>query len=610
MQSQQEQDYTKRFDLGLWVRLLGYARPYYKYLRGIAVFMVISAAIDVIFPIMTRYAIDNFIAKETTDGLIGFSVLYALLVLIQSLAIWAFIRLSGKTEVGVCYTMRQMGFKKLQELSFSFYDNTSVGYLIARMTSDAQRLADTIGWTLVDLIWGGAYMVFTAAVMLYFNWRLALLVLLVVPPLALISLYFQKRILKSYREVRRINSQITGAFNEGIMGARTSKTLVREQRNYEEFSTLTTGMKNSSVRAATLSALYMPLVISLGSIVTAIALWQGGIMTIDNVLTVGTLVVFINYTVSFFEPVRQIAQIFAEMQSSQAAAERLVSLIETEPEIKDTAQVTQEFGDAFNPKRENWPKLYGDIVFENTSFKYKGGEEVLKSFNLHVKPGQNVALVGETGSGKSTIVNLICRFYEPTQGRILIDGVDYRERSQLWLQAHLGYVLQTPHLFSGTVRENIRYGRLEASDAEVEAAAHMVKADTFIRELENGYDTDVGEGGNRLSTGQKQLISFARAIIADPAIFVLDEATSSIDTESEQAIQQAISTLLRGRTSFVVAHRLSTIRQVDRILVIDKGEVIEEGTHAQLIKKRGHYYDLYTSQFREDAQASILHSAT
>ena len=281
-------------------------------------------------------------------------------------------------------------------------------------------------------------------------------------------------------------------------------------------------------------------------------------------------------------------------------------MIETEPEIADTPEVIEQFGDSFHPKKENWPELKGDIEFQDVTFRYTAGEKVLSHFNLKIKAGETIALVGETGSGKSTIVNLICRFYEPTEGRILIDGVDYKERSQLWLQSHLGYVLQQPHLFSGTIRENIRYGRLDATDAEVEEAARMVDAEDFILKFEKGYDTDVGEGGNRLSIGQKQLISFARALIANPAIFVLDEATSSVDTETEQKIQEAIKKTLAGRTSFIIAHRLSTIRHADRILVIQHGEITEQGSHAELIRQKGYYYNLYTNQLREERENALL----
>ena len=606
MQNYEEQDYTKEFDLKLWGRLLKYAKPYKWYLIGIAVSMLVCAAGDIIFPLLTREAIDTFVAQNTTVGLTAFIIKYMVVVLIQAACIFAFCFLSGRTERGMCTLIREKGFKRLQELPFSFYDKTPIGFIIARMTNDTQRLGDTIGWGLLDLMWSFGYILFGLIVMLRLNVKLSIATIIVIPLIALIANYFQKRILTSYREVRKSNSKITGAFNEGITGAKTTKTLVREDANTEEFKVMTSSLRAASIRAAVLSALFMPIVMSLGSIAAAYALWLGGFDVFSGAISVGTLTVFMSYSTQMFEPISNLARIFAELQSSQAAAERVMQLIETEPEIADTEAVIAQYGDNFHPHKENWPKLIGDIEFDNVSFQYSGGETVLKDFDLKVKAGQTVALVGETGSGKSTIVNLICRFYEPTQGKILIDGVDYKKRSQLWLESNLGYVLQQPHLFSGTIRENIRYGKLDATDEEVERVAQMVDAEEFILRFEKGYDTDVGEGGNRLSTGQKQLISFARALIADPAIFVLDEATSSVDTVTEQKIQQAIKTALDGRTSFIIAHRLSTIREADAILVIQDGEIIERGTHRELLKQRGHYYQLYVNQFREEREAELL----
>ena len=610
MQFQEELDYTKQFDLKLWKKLLAYAKPYHKNLIIIGIFMGICATIDVIFPRMTQYAIDHFIANQDTAGLPVFIIIYVALMLAQVVSVYIFLRNCGRVESGVCYLIRKLGFRKLQELPFSYYDTMPVGYLMTRMTSDTQRLADTIGWSLLDLGWGSVFLTMCGIQMFLLNWKLALVVLLVIPPLALISWKFQQKILASFRQVRKTNSQITGAFNEGIMGAKTTKTLVREDMNIQEFQELTSQMRKSSVRAASLSALYLPIVVSLGSIATAYALWQGGYNVFTGVMTLGTVQVFVNYTIQFFQPVRDIARIFAELQSAQAAAERVVTLLETQPDIVDSPEVVKKYGDNFHPKLENWPALKGDIEFQNVSFRYKEGEQVLKNFSLKVKAGQTIALVGETGSGKSTIVNLICRFYEPTAGSILIDGVDYRKRSQLWLQSHLGYVLQQPHLFSGTIRDNIRYGRMDATDEEIREAARLVNAEPFIIKLEKGYDTDVGEGGSRLSTGEKQLISFARAILANPAIFVLDEATSSVDTETEQLVQQAIQQVLMGRTSFIIAHRLSTVRSADRILVIQDGKVIEEGNHHQLIVKKGYYYQLYTNQFEDEQGLRILRDAS
>ena len=604
-----EQDYDKKVDFKIWKRLIKYAMKY----KGTVIFLVIVllmvAAIDVIYPLMSRFAIDNFIEKNTTQGLWLFAIVYILFVGIQGLGVFLFVKSAGKIEMSVSYDIRQDAFKKLQELPFSFYDTTAVGYLMARMVSDIARLSEMIAWSIVDLMWAFAYVAGVIAAMMVLDFSLALLVLVVIPPLAVVSVIFQKRILKFQRIVRKTNSRITGSFNEGIMGAMTSKTLVREDANTKEFKELTGEMRRASVKSAMLSALFMPIVMFLGSIGTGLALYRGGYEVIFMGASFGTLAAFISYTTNFFEPIQQIAGIFAELQSAQASAERVISLIDTPCDIVDSPEVIEKYGDSFHPKRENWEDIEGDVEFKNVSFAYKAGEKVLKDFSLKVKPGETIALVGETGAGKSTIVNLVCRFYEPTEGQIFIDGVDYKERSQLWLQDRLGYVLQSPHLFSGTIRDNICYGRRDATDEDIRAAARMVHAEDFILKQEKGYDTEVGEGGARLSTGEKQLVSFARVILKDPRIFVLDEATSSIDTETEQLIQNAITTVLKNRTSFIVAHRLSTIRNADRILVIRGGRITEAGTHNELLKLKGYYYDLYTTQFREEASGSILSDA-
>ena len=613
MQQLEERDYTQRFSLSLWKKILRYAKDYHRDLYRLALVMAVTAGCDVLFPMLTGYAIDHFLPREGypggTEGLPLFIGVYLALLIIQVIAIFRFLYLGGKAEVGTCYVIRRLAFRKLQELPFSYYDRMPVGYLLSRVTSDTQRLAETIGWSLLDLAWGAVMIVAASAAMFFYNAKLTLIVLLVVPPLAVISWWFQQKILHAYRAVRKTNSQITGAFNEGIMGAKTTKTLVREEKNMEEFTALTQDMKRHSVRAASLSALYLPIVVSLGSLATAYALWRGGQEVLIGGMTLGVLQVFVNYTVQFFEPIRNIAGVFAEMQSAQAAAERVLSLLETESDIVDTPEVEAQFGDNFHPKKENWPALRGDVEFRHVDFQYKEGERVLSDFNLSIRAGETIALVGPTGAGKSTVVNLVCRFYEPTGGQILIDGVDYRQRSQLWLQSNLGYVLQEPRLFSGTIRDNIRYGKLDATDEEIRRAAQMVNAEGFILRLDKGYDTDVGEGGSRLSTGEKQLISFARAILTDPRIFVLDEATSSVDTQTEQMIQQAIATALQGRTSFIIAHRLSTVRTADRILVIDGGTIQEMGTHQELLRKKGAYYKLYTNQFQEDQTMAILGNA-
>lgn len=607
----QEQEFDKKVDFKIWKRLIAYAlRNKLLVLRTILCLVVVSG-IDIFYPMLSRYAIDNIIFADRLDRLTVFAIVYCVLVFIQGTGTLLFIAGSGKLEMSIAYDIRQDGFKKLQELSFSYYDKTAAGYIMARMVSDVSRLSELIAWSIVDILWATGYVLGSIVLMMSMKWQLALIVIAVLPPLAVICVYFQKKILKHYREVRKQNSRITGAFNEGIMGAVTTKTLVREDKNFEEFKSETSGMRKSATRAAVLSAMFTPIVMCLGSVGTGLALYLGGSAVSGELLifggmTLGTLSTFISYSTGMFEPIQQLAGIFAEMQSAQASAERVISLIDTPCDITDTEKVIAKYGDSFEPRRENWEEIEGAVTFENVSFRYKEGEKVLDHFNLDVAAGETIALVGETGAGKSTIVNLVCRFYEPTEGRILIDGVDYRERSQLWLQDRLGYVLQQPHLFSTSIKENIRYGRRDATDEEVYAAARLVHAEEFILQQEKGYDTEVGEGGGRLSTGQKQLISFARVILANPKIFVLDEATSSVDTETEQLIQQAITKVLAGRTSFIVAHRLSTIRSADRILVIRDGRIVESGTHRELLKLRGYYYDLYTTQFKSDTLNDIL----
>lgn len=595
-----------KFSLQLWKTLLSYLKPFRSELIKIAICMVLLALIDTLIPLLTQIAIDNYIMKNNFDGIAGYIAMYMLAAGALSLTIYAFHVYGGRVDAGVIRMLRRHAFEHLQKLPFAYYDKTAVGWMIARLTSDVGKLGDMMAWGLVDLIWGAVLIVFITIAMLIINIKLALLTLLVVPLIAIVSFYFQDKILKTSRLVRKVNSKITGAFNEGITGAKATKSLVSEDSQFEGFSELTHLFERKSYRLAIYSGVYLPILLTLGSISMALLLNYGGVEVARGAVSFGTLVLFTHYAVQFFEPMRELARIYAELQTAQASAERIISLIETPLDLKDSPHVIAKYGDAFEPKRDNWETFNGKIQFKAVNFHYLPDEPVLTDFNLTVLPSQKVALVGETGSGKSTVVNLACRFYEPISGEVLLDDRDYRERSQLWLHEQIGYVLQTPHLFSGTIKDNIRYGKANATDDEIIAAAKLTNAHQFIIKLDAGYDTQVGEGGAMLSTGEKQLISFARAVIKNPKLFVLDEATSSIDTETEKLIQDAIDHVLKNRTSFIIAHRLSTIKSADIIIVMKKGCIVEQGDHVSLMQLKGYYYQLYTHQFINEAEVSTI----
>lgn len=600
---------NKSFQLSTWKRLLPFLKPYRWLMLLLILTNIIISVVDVLLPLFQRYAVDHFIEQRSLAGFQTFIAGYVVVIVLQVLSFVFYTLSAMKMEMHMGRDLKKACFVHLQTLSFSYYNVTPVGYILARVMSDTNKISAITAWDMVDILWALTYVLSAFISMAILDLRLALLVMIIVPIIAVLTTYFQKKILFWNRKVRAINSRLTGAYNEGIMGAKTSKTLVIEDKNTEEFSELTEEMRSASVRAAGLNALYIPLVMLASSAATAIVLVRGGDMVLEHGMLIGTLSAFTTYAVSIFEPIQQMARVLANIISVQPNIERVMGLLDQKPNIVDSPAVIEKYGDSFHPKKENWEEIRGDIEFDDVSFRYPDGEEeVLSHFSLKIPAGTTVAIVGETGAGKSTLVNLACRFFEPTSGRILIDGVDYRERSQLWLHSRLGYVLQNPHLFSGTVMENIRYGRLDATDEEVRAAAKAVSADTVVEHLENGYDSDVGEGGDKLSTGEKQLVSFARAVLADPAIFVLDEATSSIDTQTEQLIQNATLNLLKGRTSFLIAHRLSTIRQADLILVVKDGKIVEQGKHEELLKKGGYYHDLYSKQFQQEEMHSRLNA--
>ncbi len=582
--------------------------PFIRQFRGMILTMIalnlVGSLGDILLPLFQRYALNHFVGEGTLDTLGLYVVLYIALIVFMAVMTYFSSFLSMKVEMGTNQTLRNQAFTHLQTLSFSYYNQNSVGYIHSRVMSDTERIGALFSWTISEGVWQIAYVVGAVVVMLAVNARLALLVILILPLIVLLFSLFQSKLVTANRQVRELNSQITGDINEGITGARTVKTLAIEERMQRDFVSDTAKLRRTAVHAARLRGLFASTMGLASSMALAIVLWKGGVIARSEV---GTFSMFMSYAQGMMEPVRWIIDMISDFITTQVNIERLVRLLETKSDVVDTPEVIAKYGDSFEPKRENWEELHGDIAFEDVSFRYPDGDEmVLEHFDLKIPFGSNIAIVGETGAGKSTLVNLVCRFYEPTEGRVLIDGRDARERSQLWLHSAIGYVLQTPHLFSGTVRENLLYGNPDATEAEIDRALELVSAKDVVARLENGLDTDVGEGGDLLSTGEKQLISFARAILADPRILVLDEATSSVDTMTEQKIQSAIDTVIRGRTSIVIAHRLSTIKNADCILVVKSGRIVERGTHAELMQQRGYYRELYTRQYEDEATANVL----
>ena len=585
-------------------KIIPYLARYKKRVYAMLFCGLLGSVVDIAQPILQRYSINHFIGGGTLDTLPWFIAIYFGTILLSAAANYISCTDATCLEVWIDRDLRNDAFAHLQTLSFSYFNQNSVGYIHARVISDSSRIGSLFSWTLIDGVWQMAYLVGAIIVMLVINAKLALMVLTIMPIIVLLFSVFQSRLVRVNREVREINSKITGNFNEGITGAKTIKTLVIEDKIHDGFVADTAAMRKKTVRAAHLRGLFASTMGFASSLALAIVLWRGGYIAASEV---GTFSMFMSYAQGMMEPVRWIIDSISDLITTQVNIERLSKLLETKSDVVDSPEVIKKYGDCFDPKRENWEPIKGDIEFDDVSFKYPDGDEyILEHFSLNIPFGTNIAIVGETGAGKSTLVNLICRFYEPTSGRVLIDGRDARERSQLWLHSAIGYVLQTPHLFSGTVRENLLYGNPNATDEDIRRALELVSAQGVVDKLENGLETDVGEGGDMLSTGEKQLLSFARAILADPRILVLDEATASVDTITEQKIQSAIDTIIHGRTSIVIAHRLSTVRNADLILVVDDGRIIEQGTHEQLMSRRGSYYRLYTRQYEDEATSRLL----
>ena len=586
----EEEDFATKFNGKLVVRMLALTKEYWVQVVLFMLLIGLISFVDSYFTYLSKRLIDEAIVPGDTAMLVQIGVIFASLAVFQAIAVFGMIYIAGILGERIHFSMRKHMFDHLHDLSLSYFDKTPVGWIMARVTSDSERIAELVTWGLIDISWAVFNIIIAVVFMLTINWKLALVVLLIIPFVVLVAIEFKKKILVEYRTVRKINSKITGSYNENINGVRVTKAFRREEENLWRFGHLTTDMYHASYRAAWLSALFLPAVQLISAFALGSIVFYGGLQTRVGAMTIGGIQAFISYVTFMLFPIQELARVYARMQQSIASAERAFSLIDAVPEIVD------------RPEARDIDTLRGEIVFEHVDFYYEEGKPVLSNFSLTVHEGETIALVGPTGGGKSTIVNLLARFYEPKRGAIRIRGRDSREYALHALQSSIGMVLQTPHLFSGTVSENIRYGRLDANQDEIRQAATLAGAHEFIMKLEHGYDEQVGEAGNLLSVGQKQLINLARAVLVDPDIFVMDEATSSVDTISEALIQKGMETLMQGRASFIIAHRLSTIKRADRIAVIENGAITEIGTHAELIHRRGHYYDLYTKQFRHELE--------
>ena len=586
----EEKEYGKLTNQ-VFKRLVQLLKPHWKWVLGFLVCIAIVSMIDAFTTYLSKDLIDNGITAGNRQAISRTILIYAGMIVIQAACSFGFIYLVGILAERVRYDLRKSMFNHLQELSLSYFSQTPVGWIMSRLTSDTERLADLLSWGILDMTWAVVNIGTAAVFMFIINARLATIVVVMLPLLVVVAFRFRKVILKHYRESRKMNSRITGAFNESITGVRVIKALGREESNLEEFSELSQGMYDASFKAAWLSALFLPTVQVISAMVLGIVLWQSGMQAQIGNMTIGGIQAFVSYITFIMWPIQDMARVYAQMQNAVASAERIFHLIDTEPDVKDL------------PKTIETETIQGDIRFEDVHFHYEEGDPVIKGLDFHIKHGEMVALVGPTGGGKTTIVNLLCRFYEPTRGKIYLNGIDYKTMKLQDIQSRIGVVLQTPHLFSGSIFDNIRYGKLNASDEEIVEAAKLAGAHDFIMKFEHGYNQDVGEGGNLLSVGQKQLISIARAILAKPELFIMDEATSSVDTLTETLVQRGMDKLMQDRTSFVIAHRLSTIKRADKIIVIEDGQIMEIGNHRELIKLKGKYYNLYTKQFRHELEA-------
>lgn len=589
-------------------RLFSYALVYKRWFVFFVIAVVIVGLSDAIFPLIWMYFLDNVIIDAVAvykeawakgiepvvdyTGLWWYTSLFIINAIIQIIGVFFFIRYAGFIQENVMYDLREQMFDKLQRLSFSFYDKSATGWLLSRISSDAERVTELISWGFLDVIWGITMVIACLGAMFFYNWQLALIVTIAIPILVLVSVRIRLLILRYSRQARKLNSEVTAGYSENINGVEVNKITAQEERASSTFNTLSDKMRYASYRASFYTAMYIPLVIFIGSIAAGLVLFFGGTMAlvVPAGITIGVLAAFFSYATQIFMPILDIARFYAMAQGSLSAGERIFSLIDEVPIIQDKKGTT-----AFDT-------IKGKIEFEKVTFNYVPEKKVLDNFNLTIEAGQSVALVGATGHGKSTVINLVCRFYEPTAGKIKVDDIDYTTKTIHSLRSQLGVVLQTPHLFSGTIRDNVCYGKPTATDEEIQAALQLVGATEFGKRL----DEEVGEGGDKLSMGERQLLSFARAVLPNPRILIMDEATSSIDTLTEAKIQAGIDKMIQERTAIIIAHRLSTIKNCDRILVIQHGKIIEDDTHKNLLKNKGHYYNLYTKQLKHEVATKDL----
>lgn len=623
-----EESLPEKLNFGIWLRIFKYALKRVDLLVVVIVSLLFTTFYDSAFvPAMNASAITvagstSILTSATSiwdlpfhvifiKGLweididfLSFLIMQAIFVILRSLAIFANFYFTNYLSMVIMITLRKNLFDHVQELSFSYFDKTNSGWLIARMNNDTSAIGDVLSWSLTSILWSVSELVFTIITMFSQNVKYAAIVIISLPVVAIIVPVFEHLILKRHRIARNAYSSYVGWLAEIINGAKTVKTLGIEDGVSKESSEIIDDLKKKRFIAGRTNAFFRPLLELISSIMITVVVVVGyqdiaNASVTELAVVVATVVLFVQFVQSIYSPLEGIAETFSSFMENQASAEKVEQLLNAKVDIEDSKEVIEKYGTVLNPKPETYGKIKGDIEFKDVTFDYGNGVEVIHPLNLKIKAGTSVAIVGETGSGKTTLANLICRFYEPTKGKILLDGMDYKERSLGYLRSNIGYVQQTPFVFSATYYQNISYGKLNATMDEVKDAAKLVGIDSFIEKEKNGYDTFLEDGGSSLSQGQKQLISFARALVRNPSVLILDEATSSIDTETEERIQNKILPLLKGRTSITIAHRLSTIVNSDRILVMDHGNIIEDGSHKELMEKKGYYYNLYMNQFKD-----------